>query len=73
MHLFSGIVQCISKGNADGSVARDALTFNVGRVNIVGSTPPLTALHRLARELWATMAWATILCGPWTAPGNDAP
>ena|SRR5215210_4682153 len=43
LHIFSGIVQCIFKGNSGGDVVRDTLTFTVGRVNFPGITVAPTA------------------------------
>jgi hypothetical protein len=37
LEILSGIVECVFKGDATG-IARDTLTFNVGRVNLPGST-----------------------------------
>ncbi len=38
LHLFSGIIECLFRGNSNEAVTRDTLTFRVGRVNL--SSPP---------------------------------
>src|SRR5664279_3769114 len=43
LRIFSGIVECIFKGDASGGVVRDTLTFTVGRVNFPGLTAPPVA------------------------------
>jgi hypothetical protein len=41
--IFSGVVECAFKGQPGGAVARDTLTFTVGRVNFPGLSGPPTA------------------------------
>lgn len=43
LQILSGIVECVFKGEATGVIARDTLTFTVGRVNFPGVTGPPTA------------------------------
>src|SRR5204863_1355988 len=38
LHIFSGIVECLFKGDASGAITRDTLSFTVGRVNFSGLT-----------------------------------
>jgi hypothetical protein len=38
LHIFSGIVECLFKGDASGAITRDTLAFTVGRVNFSGLT-----------------------------------
>jgi hypothetical protein len=48
--ILSGVIECVFKGNNDGSIARDTLTFNVGRVNFPGSatTPRASCIMSVA-------------------------
>jgi len=40
LHVLSGIVECVFKGDSSGAVVRDTLSFTVGRVNLgTGGTP----------------------------------
>ena len=43
LQILSGIVQCVFRGEGDGGVARDTLTFTVGRVNFSGGSGPPVA------------------------------
>lgn len=49
LHIFSGIIECVFKGDANGGVTRDTLTFTVGRVNLPASDiPPASCIVSLA-------------------------
>jgi hypothetical protein len=43
LRIFSGVVQCVFKGQPSGEITRDTLTFTVGRVNFPGATLPPVA------------------------------
>jgi hypothetical protein len=43
LEILSGVVLCAFKGQANGDVARDTLTFSVGRVNFPGASLPPVA------------------------------
>jgi hypothetical protein len=43
LHILSGVVECVFKGDVSGAVTRDTLSFTVGRVNFPGLTVPPTA------------------------------
>jgi hypothetical protein len=43
LHIFSGIVECVFKGDASGVITRDTMSFTVGRVNFAGLTSPPVA------------------------------
>jgi hypothetical protein len=49
MRVLSGVVECLFKGAATGEVTRDALIFNIGRVNLsTGGTPTARCVVSLA-------------------------
>ena len=49
IRIFSGIVECVFKGDASGGVSRDTLTFNVGPVNLgPGGVPKASCTMSLA-------------------------
>ena len=39
LHIFSGIIECVFKGPANGGIGRDTLTFTVGRADLVSGPP----------------------------------
>jgi len=43
VQIFSGIIECVFKGEANGGIARDTLSFTVGRVNLGSSDPPVAS------------------------------
>ena len=43
LQIFSGVIECVFKGDPSGGIARDTLTFAVGRVNLGSSDPPVAS------------------------------
>jgi hypothetical protein len=45
LHIFSGVVECVFKGDASGAVIRDTMSFTVGRVDLpsVVISPPVAS------------------------------
>jgi hypothetical protein len=43
LQIFSGILECLFKGDAQGGIARDTLSFTVGRVNLGSAAAPPVA------------------------------
>ena len=41
--IFTGVVECVFKGDDTGGITRDTLSFTVGRVNLGTATDPPTA------------------------------
>jgi hypothetical protein len=72
LHVFSGVVECVFKGDASGAVVRDTMSFAVGRVNFPSglTSPPVASCTMSPASIAYDESVADAL---WAIDGTQVP